>query len=329
MAELVLGMAVSHSPALNLNVDEYGEYGEKDKTDERLADKEGRVATYDQLLAQADPAIVPQLTREVLGERIADCEKNMEHLARTLGEARLDALIIVGDDQGEQYIMDNMPAMLIYWGETIPNTVTDQPAGTPPFLLKARAQYHEPSGVRDYPVQSHLALHLIESLTANEFDVSNAKSLRFERGEGHAFGFVHRRLMGEQIIPIVPFALNTYFPPNQPLPKRCYGLGQALRRAVEAWDSDARVGILGSGGLSHFLVDEELDRGVLAALRDKDREKLISLPLNKLNFGNSEIRNWITVAAAAEDMENHWQAYQPCYRTPGGTGCGMGFAVWY
>lgn len=45
-------------------------------------------------------------------------------LARVLDElatARLDALIVVGDDQGEQYHEDNMPAFLVYWGETIRN----------------------------------------------------------------------------------------------------------------------------------------------------------------------------------------------------------------
>ena len=128
MAELVLGMAASHSPALNLNVDEYGEYGEKDKTDPRLATKEGQPATYDELLSDADPAIVPQITRDELTRRIAECDKSMKLLAHTLEDAKLDALIIVGDDQAEQYIGDNMPAMLIYWGETIPNTVTDLPA---------------------------------------------------------------------------------------------------------------------------------------------------------------------------------------------------------
>ena len=50
-------------------------------------------------------------------------------------------------------------------------------------------------------------------------------------GDGHAFGFVHRRLM-KQAIPVVPIVLNTYYPPNQPSPRRCYRLGQAIREAI-------------------------------------------------------------------------------------------------
>ena len=90
----------------------------------------------------------------------------------------------------------------------------------------------------------------------------------------------------------------------------------------------ARVGILASGGLSHFTVDEELDRGVLDACTRNDGEALCSIPAAKLNSGSSEIRNWITVAGAAEHLKTAWQEYIPCYRSAAGTGCGMGFAVW-
>ena len=53
--------------------------------------------------------------------------------------------------------------------------------------------------------------------------------------------------------------MNTYYPPNQPNPKRCYDFGRTLRSAIEAWPTKARVAILASGGLSHFVVDEDLD----------------------------------------------------------------------
>ena len=110
--------------------------------------------------------------------------------------------------------------------------------------------------------------------------------------------------------------------------RRCLRRGQAIRRAVGDWTADQRIGILASGGLSHFTIDEELDRRLLDACRDKDAEALISIPLNKLNSGNSEIRNWITVAGAAERLDTEWQEYVPCYRSPAGTGCAMAFAVW-
>src|SRR3546814_5049416 len=94
-------------------------------------------------------------------------------------------------------------------------------------------------------------------------------------------------------LPIVPLALNTYYAPNQPTPRRCYALGQAIRRAVESYPEDIKVGVIASGGLSHFVVDEELDRGLIEAIRTKDVAALTSMDRAKLNSGSSEIRNWI------------------------------------
>ena len=118
--------------------------------------------------------------------------------------------------------------------------------------------------------------------------------------------------------------LNTYYPPNQPTPKRCYNLGQALCAAIESWDKDIRVGILASGGLSHFVVDEELDQQALAGMQAKSVEQLMALPREKINSGSSEIRNWIVVTGATEHLDMDVVDYVPCYRSPAGTGCGDG-----
>lgn len=130
------------------------------------------------------------------------------------------------------------------------------------------------------------------------------------------------------MIPVLPLVVNTYYPPNQPTPGRCFRLGSALRKSIESWNQGARVGILASGGLSHFTIDEALDRRVLAACRAGDGEALASIPAARLNSGNSEIRNWIVAAGAAGGLKTEWQEYEPLYRTPAGTGCGMAFAAW-
>jgi 3-O-methylgallate 3,4-dioxygenase len=169
---------------------------------------------------------------------------------------------------------------------------------------------------------------MVESLVAAGFDIACGQSLPKPRGEGHAFGFVHRRLLAGHVIPVVPVVVNTYYPPNQPRPERCYRLGQALRSSIESFPQDRRIGVLASGGLSHFTVDEELDRRVLEACRQGDARALASLPLAKLNSGSSEIRNWIVAAGAAEGLRTAWQEYEPLYRTAAGTGCGMAFASW-
>ena len=67
---------------------------------------------------------------------------------------------------------------------------------------------------------------------------------------------------------------------------------------------------------------------VLDACRTGDSEALVSIPTARLNSGNSEIRNWITAAGAAENLTMDWSDYAPCYRSLAGTGCGMAFATW-
>ena len=110
---------------------------------------------------------------------------------------------------------------------------------------------------------------------------------------------------------MVPVMVNTYFPPNQPTPGRCYDLGRCIREAIESWDSDARVAVMASGGLSHFVVDEDIDRRTLKALAEKDADGLRSLPREKLRSGTSEILNWVALGGAAEPMDMTLVDYVP------------------
>jgi 3-O-methylgallate 3,4-dioxygenase len=105
-------------------------------------------------------------------------------------------------------------------------------------------------------------------------------------------------------------------------------LGSALRELVALWPEDLRVGVIASGGLSHFVVDEELDARVLDAIRRKDLPVLAALDVARLQAGSSEIRNWIVVGAMARDLELGPVDYIPCYRSPALTGTGLAFATW-
>ncbi|MFZ1884137.1 MAG: extradiol ring-cleavage dioxygenase [Rhodoplanes sp.] len=328
MAEIVVGIGASHSPLLNSPAEDYPKHAEKDAEGRPLLDKHGNKATYGELLEKADPKIRDEIRQEVLEEKTAACTRNIERLDQAIRDAELDALIIIGDDQNEQYGDDNMPAVLIYRGKTIINNPLNLGPDAPEFWRKARSQYHVKDESVEYPVAHELASHLIDELMDAEFDIAQANRLSDPHGEGHAFGYVHQRLMTGGIIPIVPVALNTYFPPNQPRPARCYKLGQHIAKAVRSWGGDERIGILGSGGLTHFVVDEELDRLVLDACKKKAADKLKSIDPKLLNSGTSEVRNWIVVAGACEHLDTAWQEYIPCYRSAAGTGCGMGFAVW-
>jgi 3-O-methylgallate 3,4-dioxygenase len=55
--------------------------------------------------------------------------------------------------------------------------------------------------------------------------------------------------------------------------------------------------------------------------------KIIATSL-AMNSGSSEMRNWIVVTGATEHLDMELFDYVPCYRSPAGTGCVMGFAKW-
>lgn len=330
MAQIVLGIGSSHTPMLNAPAEDWPRFIERDSRRPELIDTQGRVTTYDALLAATTPADAQRIAAEIAPERLQARHDAAQAALRRLGqfidEAALDALIVVGDDQDELYHAENMPGILVYYGETIPNVPLGADFKGPEWARRATARHYEEKVARDYPVDAALARHLIGELIEREFDVASSANVPPGEGEGHAVGFVHKRIMNRTAVPVVPVCINTYYPPNQPTPTRCYKLGQALRAAVDSYPGNGRVGILASGGLSHFVVDEGLDRGIIDALGRKDRAALLAAPREKLNSGSSEIRNWICLAGAVEHLSLEWWHYEPGYRAPAGTGTGLGFA---
>jgi hypothetical protein len=124
--------------------------------------------------------------------------------------------------------------------------------------------------------------------------------------------------------------LNTYYAPNQPTPKRCVDLGGAIAAAVRTLPGSRRAVVIASGGLSHFIVDTELDTRLLEGMRSGDLGALRALPAHRMNSGTSEGRNWLVAAGAggAEDLKHQWSEYIPAYRSPAGTGTGLAFGLW-
>jgi hypothetical protein len=107
-------------------------------------------------------------------------------------------------------------------------------------------------------------------------------------------------------------------------------LGHALRRAIKSYQGCGRVAMVASGGLTHFVIDEDLDRQVLAAMEKSDEKALAQLPENVFKVGTAEIKNWYPVIAAmiAEGRKFHQVDYVPCYRSEAGTGNAMAFVYW-
>jgi 3-O-methylgallate 3,4-dioxygenase len=325
MARIVLGLATSHSPQLSTPPDLWPLHGERDKRNPELLDTDGRHVSYDELLAKASPSLAGEVTTAKWQARYDACQQGIATLAKVLEQVSPDILVIFGDDQEELFSDENMPAMLVYWGEELLNRPHYANAASPGLRAAAWA-YGEMDKI--YPVATNLGRHLIESLVGAGFDVAHSRKLKPGEGMGHAFSFVYGRLLNGKMMPTVPIMVNTYYPPNQPTPKRCFDLGRAVRAAIETWPNDARVAVIGSGGLSHFVIDEELDQQILKAMQAKDAEVLSALPQRRLNSGTSEVRNWISTAGAVEHLDMTLIDYVPCYRSPAGTGCAMGFAEW-
>ena len=101
-----------------------------------------------------------------------------------------------------------------------------------------------------------------------------------------------------------------------------------MREIVEGWDSDKNVAFACSGGLSHFVVDEELDRLALKGMETADAGILTTLPRHRLQSATTETLNWVATAGAMGGTKMETIAYEPGYRTPAGTGTGLGFAYW-
>lgn len=327
MARIVLGLGTSHTPMLNARLQDWREGFAGIDRNRVHRDKEGRPLGYDELLARADPRAGDWRDDGISARRFERAQAGLRRLREVLASHAPETLIVIGDDQNELFHADNQPSMLIYWGETMPNTPRHRGRGLAPWYESAMGGYFD-EPARDYPVDAELGRHLIGALNADGFDVASSNAVAAEHGEGHAFGFVHRRIMEADVRPIVPIFLNTYFPPNQPSPERCYRLGQAIARAVSAFPVDRRIAVVASGGLSHFTVDEDLDRSVIEALAAKDAAALCALPPEKLEAGSSEIRNWICAAGALESLSLQWLEYVPGYRSDAGTGTGICFAAW-
>ena len=329
MGRVVLALGSSHSPQLSTPADLWLSHGEGDRRNPGLIDSTGTHRTYQELLEMAPATISQEIASDRIERRHEANQSAINRLSKTYADASLDVLVIIGDDQAEMHLDDNRPAIMVYRGDEFVNGQAHFTPDTPPARRASAWGWFEPDGDRAYPVASDLGLHIIEHLRDQEFDIAHSNRMPEHRPTmGHAYSYTYRRIMQDNIIPTVPVMVNTYYPPNQPTPNRCYQLGRQIRAAVESWSEDTRVGIIASGGLSHFVIDEELDGVVMKALRDGDSETLVNLPRERLNSGTSEIRNWIVMADAAEGLDHQWSDYVPGYRTPAGTGCAMGFGVW-
>jgi 3-O-methylgallate 3,4-dioxygenase len=329
MADIVLGVASSHTPQLSSGVAFWPDHAERDRRNPLLLGTDAQFHSFDELLAAADPAISAELAVDVWDAKYRRCQDAIAALSRRLGAEQPDVAVVIGDDQRELFRDDGIPVFACYAGEQLTDLppagdVLDRlPAGIRAASWAAHADQPEP-----HTVCGGLSRHLAERLTDDDFDITLFTEQPSGRSLGHAFTFPRYRLGLPAATPIVPVFVNTYYPPNVPSAARCYALGQAIRRAIASWRSDARVAVIASGGLSHFVVDEDLDRRVLGAIEGNDAQDLGSLTRAQLRSGTSEILNWVAAAGALAGLRATVIDYVPGYRSAAGTGAGMAFVQW-
>ena len=188
-----------------------------------------------------------------------------------LAEVQPDVAVVFYNDHGLNFFLDKMPT----------------------FAVGAAPDYHnadEGWGIPTMaPIPGHQALswHVIQSLVNDEFDPVSCQEMLVD----HACTLPLALLWPDQPWPvkIIPVCINTV---QDPLPsaKRCFKLGQAVARAVQSWEGDEKVVMIGTGGLSHQL--------------DGERAGFINKPFD-LEFMRSLIENppWATQFSTHELVE--------------------------
>ena len=329
MAKIVLGMGTSHGPMLSTPPEEWGQRATFDRGVRHHF--KGRTWSFDELVeTRKDGHFEREITPELWRQRHAACRTALAKLAEVFAEVKPDIAVIVGNDHMEMFNEATVPAFSVFWGDELVNNEWSE-------ARKAKAAIgtlvavpgHVPPGGAIYPCVPALGKHLIEAMIAEGFDVASMKQLPGDETP-HAYGFVYRQIMRDEPLPCVPVALNTYYPPNQPTIRRCYDFGKALARAIESWESDARVALIASGGLSHFVIDESVDQTFIDAMRSRSIDKVAALGEAIFQSGTSEVKNWVPVAGAMAELGFKLDVvdYVPCYRSPAGTGNAMGFVYW-
>lgn len=329
MARIVLGIGTSHTPQISSGWELWSDHATRDKGSQLLG-SDGEFHTFDDLVRD-DEALRAELEPAVWESKYARVEDSVAALARHLDEARPDVVVIVGDDQNETFNEEAVPSIGLFTGDELwdwpPSGEHAERFKKFPGLAAALWARHgeEPTAHRTHAA---LSTHLARSLSHADFDVTVAAKQRDQHTLGHAFTFPRYRLGLPADVPILPVFLNTYFQPNVPSPARCYALGQAIADGIRSYEEDLRVVVLASGGLSHFVVLEDLDRKVLDRMAAHDGAALGALPRRYFRSGTSEVLNWIAVAGAMRDTKMTVVDYVPGYRSMAGTGTGMAFAVW-
>jgi protocatechuate 4,5-dioxygenase beta chain len=222
-----------------------------------------------------------------------------------LTDLKPDVAIMVYNDHGADFFFDKYPTFAI--GAADSYAIADEGFGTRPLpAIKGDLAFSQ---------------HLCEALVYDEFDLTVCQEMRVEHG---FLVPMHLCFEHDPDWPVasVPVAVNVL---QHPLPtaRRCYRLGQAIRRAVESYPDDLRVVILGTGGMSHQLtgkhfgqMNESWDQDFLDRI-EKDPESLANLThqefMERFGAEGIELIMWLVMRGALSDNAKriHRNYYAP------------------
>lgn len=336
MAEIVLGMWTSHGPTLSTTPEQWLMRVKADKSRPSHPYKLGNYSFDELTQLRNNENLQEQSSEEQRTIRHARCQDAVKKMADVWADVKPDVAVIMGNDQKEIFTDQVIPAFTVFSGETLFNEPAseDQIALMAPGIHAAEAG-HNPPDYTEYPGLPELGNLIIKQATRDGFDVTQMTKIprhnnHWSSGVGHAFGYIYRQVMRDNVVPNVPVITNTFFPPNQPTAKRCFEFGQMVAKAIKKWDSDLKVAVFGSGGMSHFVIDEDLDKIFMKAISERDVESLINLDERYFQTGTSELKNWIAAAGILFDtnLQGETVDYVPCYRSEAGTGTANGFVYW-
>jgi gallate dioxygenase len=228
-----------------------------------------------------------------------------EPLRRWLAEKKPDVLFVIHNDHVTSFFFDHYSHFALGIGTSY--KVADEGGG--------------PRALPPVPGHAGLAHHVGASLVADEFDLSFFQDRPLDHG---CFSPLSMLWPHEPQWPgaIVPLQVGVLLFPI-PSARRCYKLGQSLRKAIESYPEDLSVVILGTGGLSHQVHGERAgfnntpwDMQFLNLI-EKDPETLAELThaeyAEKGGMEGSEIIMWLIMrgALSANIKKIHQSYYLP------------------
>jgi protocatechuate 4,5-dioxygenase beta chain len=183
--------------------------------------------------------------------------------------------VFKGYEASRQWMQDNKPDVIILvFNDHATAFSLDM---IPTFAIGTAASYQpadEGYGARPVPVvQGHpvLAAHIAQSVIQQDFDLTIVNRMDVDHGLTVPLSLMCGQPQAWPC-PVIPFAVNVV---QYPVPsgRRCFELGQAIRKAVESFDEPLKVQIWGTGGMSHQLqgaraglINKEFDNAFLDRL---------------------------------------------------------------